>query len=305
MSDRLTPIPVAQLGELKDLLFTDFPSHLGGYGLIANLEEWYRNTPVIEHIQVFSLNDNWRDDGLFVVTVSELFVHLSSIHPSLPVSSFQDRCDLFLYSMIENNARLQRAMKLIDWSRSWRIVNLDSRSSADVLTALAELNVTWDYNLPFDNLYCPAERAINITYSIPEDVTVRRLTPAETDTVNDLWTYRHPGSAVGVRRLIERNYCVGAYDKASGQLLGWCLTFISQCHNALQIEPQFMGRGLGKLIVAKLAHERALQSKWSQGYVSPVNDISQNLFRSFGFERIGLSYWIGTRPREEHGRGAL
>lgn len=70
MPDRLTPIPVSELGELKNLLSTDFPRHLGGYGLIATLEEWHRKTPVVEHIQIFTLNGDWRGDGLFVVTVS-------------------------------------------------------------------------------------------------------------------------------------------------------------------------------------------------------------------------------------------
>lgn len=59
-----------------------------------------------------------------------------------------------------------------------------------------------------------------------------------------------------------------------------------------------MGRGLGKLIVAKLAHERALRGKWSHGFVAPTNAISQKVFRSFGFEKIGEAYWIGTKPQE-------
>lgn len=198
--------------------------------------------------------------------------------------------------MTGNSPRLNKALKLLDWDRSWRICALDGESS-EVPSVLEELNVSWDYNLPFDNLYCPPEVALGIKYTVPEDVCLRRLEPDETNTVNSLWTYRHPGSEVGVRRLIERNYCVGAYDKSTGQLLGWCLTFISQCHNALQIEPQFMGRGLGKLIVGKLAHERALQGKWSHAFVSPTNVASQRLFKSYGFFKIGLVYWIGTRPR--------
>lgn len=200
--------------------------------------------------------------------------------------------------MTENNDRLRRAVKLLDWDRSWRICALDSRNSEALNSVLQELNVSWDYNLPFDTLFCPAEVALNIKYSVPEDVTLRRLEPEETDTVNNLWTYRHPGSEVGVRRLIERNYCVGAYDKTTGQLLGWCLTFISQCHNALQIEPEFMGRGLGKLIAGKLAHERALQGKWSHAFVASTNEASQRLFKSHGFKKVGFAYWIGTRARE-------
>lgn len=172
------------------------------------------------------------------------------------------------------------------------------RNYSDVLQVLKELKVSWDYNLPFDTLFCPSDVALQIKFTVPDDVLVRRLTPEETQTVNDLWTYRHCGSEVGVRRLIERNYCVGAFDRNTGQLMAWCLTFISECHNALQVEPQFMGRGLGKLIVAKLAHERALRGKWSHGFVAPTNAISQKVFRSFGFEKIGEAYWIGTKPQE-------
>lgn len=212
--------------------------------------------------------------------------------------TFQDRCDLFLNSMTGDNERLRRALKLIDWSRGWRIVQLDSKSHDDTLSVLSELQVPVEYDLPFDTLYCPPELAIGLKYTVPDNVVVRRLQPSETDTVNGLWTYRHTNSEVGVRRLIERNYCVGAYDKTSGQLLGWCLTFISQCHNALQIEPKFMGRGLGRLITSKLAHERALQGKWSHAYVAASNTASQGLFKSCGFVKIGYVYWLATLPRQ-------
>lgn len=68
--DRLTRIPVSELGKLKDLLFTDFPRHIVGYGLIATMEEWYSKTPEVEHVSVLTLNGDWKEDGLVLVTVS-------------------------------------------------------------------------------------------------------------------------------------------------------------------------------------------------------------------------------------------
>lgn len=204
--------------------------------------------------------------------------------------------------MTEDNDRLRSALKLLDWNRSWRICALDARNKSDVETALHDLRVSWDYNLAFDTLFCSVERALEITYTVPENVHLRRLTAEETDQVNNLWTYRHPRSEVAVRRLIERNYCVGAYDRATAQLMGWCLTFISQCHNALQVEPEFKRRGLGKLIVAALTHRRAtVEGKWSHAFVSATNEVSLGIFKSAGFEHIGQAYWIGTRPRVEEG----
>lgn len=70
MRDRLIEIPTNELDKLKDLLYTDFPQHLVGYGLIANFCEWYAETPVVEHLKVLSLNGDWAQDGLFIVTVS-------------------------------------------------------------------------------------------------------------------------------------------------------------------------------------------------------------------------------------------
>lgn len=72
MPDKLVPIPVDRLPELKRLLSADFPRHLVGYGLIANLEEWHKQSPVIDHVHVWSLNGQWEIDGLFLVTVSFL-----------------------------------------------------------------------------------------------------------------------------------------------------------------------------------------------------------------------------------------
>lgn len=209
---------------------------------------------------------------------------------------------MFIYSLVEDNPRLRSALRLIDWERQfWRICCLDAKNKSDIIAVLDELKVHRDYDLPFDALFCPLERALDISFTVPENVQLRRLTSGETETVNNLWTYRHKGSEIGVRRLIERNYCVGAYDGESGQLMGWCLTFISQCHNALQVEPQFKGCGLGRLLVAKLAHERARQGKWSSGFVAPDNFISQKIFRSLGFEKVGDTFWIGTRAKSGEG----
>lgn len=70
MSDQLTPISYSELSKIKDLLATDFPSHLVGYGIIATLQEWCLSTPKLEDIEIFSLNGTWSDDGLFIVIVS-------------------------------------------------------------------------------------------------------------------------------------------------------------------------------------------------------------------------------------------
>lgn len=71
MVDRLTPIPASELGLLKELLATDFPNHLVGYGLVATLEEWFRETTEVQHIEIYTLNNDWKSDGVVLVCVSE------------------------------------------------------------------------------------------------------------------------------------------------------------------------------------------------------------------------------------------
>lgn len=204
--------------------------------------------------------------------------------------------DLLVHSLSGNNPRLRTALKLLDWRNGWRLSNFAERNRADILSVVKELQLAIDYQYSFDFYVCPVERALQIRYEVPEDVVLRPVSVDDAGLIDDLWPYRHPGSDVLVRTLIERNESVGAFDKASGELMGWCLIYLSQCHSIFQVRAEFARRGLGRLIAQKLAHDRALAGKCSMVYVNAGNAVSRRIFEGEGFVKVGEAHWLRTEP---------
>lgn len=68
MDDRLVEIPVAKWSDLRDLYLRDWPRHMLGYQTINTFLSWM-NQQRIDHLSVFSLNDDW-SDGTFLCLVS-------------------------------------------------------------------------------------------------------------------------------------------------------------------------------------------------------------------------------------------
>ena len=68
-ADVLEPIPSEDWPELRDLFRMDWPKHEVPFNTIQNYINWVQIDQRIMHLQVFSLNGSWRQNGTYLVVV--------------------------------------------------------------------------------------------------------------------------------------------------------------------------------------------------------------------------------------------
>lgn len=78
----LTNISATSLSELKELYRVDWPLHVGSYNLLKVYAKRFTENPKWEEkVKFWTLNDNWRQHGSFVMTFG-FMINLNSLEPS-------------------------------------------------------------------------------------------------------------------------------------------------------------------------------------------------------------------------------
>lgn len=122
---------------------------------------------------------------------------------------------------------------------------------------------------------------------------------ADAEVVNDEWPNKHIGSHFFVKRLIELNPNIGAYDK-DGRLMGWSLRLQSGPLGALQVQKQFARKGIGSLVANAMCKILANMQLDTFALVGAQNFPSQKLFEKLGFEHKDDAYWLRTLPLDRN-----
>lgn len=199
----------------------------------------------------------------------------------------------FIFSIADSSPRLIEALTLFDFHN--KRLSYAHCLHETIVSAHQSLGIDYVQYQVFPFLYCGPERALQLTYTVPATIELRPLQPQDAKLVNDSWIYRDDGTEEMIRFQIETNDSVGAYDRASGDLIGWCVIFLMGSHSILQVRPQFGGRGLGKLIAIKLTVDRARKGLASHCFIHPDNHVSLKLFQGIGFEVVSQATWMGEK----------
>lgn len=202
---------------------------------------------------------------------------------------------MFICSISGNLDRLQRALKLLDWSRRW-IISMQSMNQ-EIINILKDLYVSFE-TATYNTFYYPAEELRKWHYTVPEDILLRRLMPEEAEIVDRDWPYRYPGSEQMIRRRIQLNDSLGAIDRSTGKLMGWVVIGDMQDEAMLRVEEEYKQKGVGKLLLVKMAHDRALLGKWCVGMLSPTNVAAQKIGKSLKLTRVDDMHWVYATPKK-------
>lgn len=231
------------------------------------LEDPHRSNHL--HIDVKCLNQEWTSDGLF------LLIHSDS------------RNSVFPFTLVTENPRIKEALKLLDLADEYVVKYTHFNMKNIVRITLEEIQlINLYYFLDFNYFVCPVDKALKVTYSIPEDILLKPLTPEVTPEIIEYLPYRSAYTEMLFRFSIESMGSVGAYRKSTGELMAWCLLYPNECHSALTVKPEHRGQGLGKLLARKLMLDRALENKPSHCMIKKENLVSEHIFRSLGFEIV-------------------
>jgi FR47-like protein len=132
-------------------------------------------------------------------------------------------------------------------------------------------------------------------FSAPSNITLKPLSLDDASIVNDEWSNNCVGSHFLVKRLIEWNPNIGAYNE-NNELMGWCLRLQSGPLGALQVRKKFMRLGVGSLCIVAMSKIHANMNLDTFALINEGNFNSQNLFVKMGFKHTDDAYWLRTRP---------
>jgi hypothetical protein len=131
--------------------------------------------------------------------------------------------------------------------------------------------------------------------SAPNNVTLKPLSLDDAEIVNDEWPNKCVGSEFLVKRLVDWNPNIGAYDE-NNELMGWCLRLQAGPLGALQVRKKFMRRGIGSLCAITMSKILGNMNLDTFALVNESNFNSQNMFVKLGFKHTDDAYWLRTLP---------
>lgn len=70
LTEKLVSIEKNDWIELRNLYRSDWQKNILTYYTIDNFIRWVQLEPDYKHLQIYSLNDDWRHDGTFIIIVS-------------------------------------------------------------------------------------------------------------------------------------------------------------------------------------------------------------------------------------------
>lgn len=119
------------------------------------------------------------------------------------------------------------------------------------------------------------------------------------EIVNELWPNKHQGSLFFVKRLIEWNPQIGAFNE-NNELMGWCLRLQSGALGALQVREKFMRRGIGSLLIMAMCKVLSANSDSDTFALTGRDNLaSRIMFAKLGFKHTDDAYWIRTFPLDD------
>lgn len=272
--DKLSSISLEDLPSLISVYERSTTKDLLAIYNLASYKKWLENQiPRSNHLQidVKCLNQDWTTDGLFLL-----------IHGDSPKS-------VFPFTRGTDNPRIRTALKLLlqDPAEDYVVKYVHSHCKDVVKLTLDEMHLSRAYYfLEFNYYVCPVEKSMRVTYTVPDHILLKPLSPEVTPEIIQYLPYKSPYTEKLFRFSIESMGSSGAYSKSTGELMAWCLLYPNECHSALTVKPEFRGQGLGKLLTQKLTLDRALENKPSHCMIKKDNHVSEHIFLSLGYEIV-------------------
>lgn len=141
---------------------------------------------------------------------------------------------------------------------------------------------------------CPVEKALQVNYTVPHHVILKPLT---FDNLTDLKDHlpSPPSTSINyLQQIVAFLPSIGAFDRETGELMAWIVTYYNECHSALRVKEKYRRMGLARLLCQKLMKDRALEGKASHSHIVCGNVASENLFLDLGFE-VDTEIWFGGK----------
>uniref|UniRef100_A0AAG5DFG6 N-acetyltransferase domain-containing protein n=1 Tax=Anopheles atroparvus TaxID=41427 RepID=A0AAG5DFG6_ANOAO len=273
-NDRLEKIPRCDWEEWRDLYLRDWPRYELSYNTVQNYINWSKRDPKIKDLAIYSLNGSWRENGTYIII---------------------DRIDLYMDTLEESTDTLRRALHLVDWD--YYYVAVMCQYDKLLFETFEKLDVMVFNARPNTMYFLAKEKALTLSWQVPEGLRLGPLLPSHAKFINDLWPHRETGSEFYLERFIRWNVSMGLFDdREGGTLLGWCVLMQKGAMASLGVAER--RKGYGTLVVKAFAKKLAELGHNSYASVLVDNEPSKALFESVGFKAIGRVNWVRNCERK-------
>ncbi|XP_054082931.1 uncharacterized protein LOC105209797 [Zeugodacus cucurbitae] len=269
----ITLSDIVDLKTLRALCHSNCATSALGYYTLDNFIKWHERDKQLQRVRVYTLNDGrWRHNGLYmIVDCFQLFVHI------LPVKEAQ--------------TLLRTALKMLDWTKGFKITAIPDMYIDTVHKVLEELRLTWE-GIRLNIYQLAREKALNIKVSCPSGFKMRSLNIADAKLINELWHANNAGSLEIIKRLIIYNNNIGVYAQESGELVAWCIRCQSGFIGMLHVKPTYRRSGLALLLCLAMVQEIATQGDEVRAMIHEHNEASKELCKKLCFQQTGVTHII-------------
>ncbi|XP_049549056.1 uncharacterized protein LOC125960005 [Anopheles darlingi] len=145
------------------------------------------------------------------------------------------------------------------------------------------------------NYWVPQQKASKITYTVPQDVTLRPLQEEHAQFLNDTWPYRYEQSKWYIETAIRVNSGFGLFDIKDGSLLACVFKNDHDSVGHLYTLPNKTNRGYGSTLAKAMTRKIAFQdNQHALAFISPSNEQSIRIFTKIGYVPVSRTIWLSS-----------
>ncbi|XP_058820208.1 uncharacterized protein LOC131682610 [Topomyia yanbarensis] len=278
--DKLVNLSILDLEELESVLRRQWDRNEIGCRTVQNYLNWLRVDSDIEDLKIFSLNGNWRNDGTFIII---------------------DCIYIYIYNFKERNDSMERALRLLDWKRSYSICMFPERFKLSITNIFRELKLETSLFTEDIIYYLPSDAADRLNIDLPEGYRLAPLERKHAKQINANWEFKAEAETERfIVRLIDSgcNVTIGLFIESSDELIGWCLQSPSGEISLLSVDHRYRRKGFGALLVTAFVKRIAANGLGSYASVVLSNEPSRKLFKRLGFYEKEKVHWIVNKPKQ-------
>lgn len=202
-----------------------------------------------------------------------------------------------MYTLADNNDRLTDLLRLLDWSKGFKVSSFREKFRSAVVTVVDELQLEREYDSKTFLYFFTRDKASSLDVTTPEGYMLKPMsTWAHAEIANNVWPNQHEGSLFFLKRLIDWNPNIGLFTKDDDKLVAWCFRLQSGPLGALQVDEKYMRKGFGSLVTRKMCQILAEMDQDTFALVGDHNEASQLMFEKIGFKVVDYCYWLRTIP---------
>lgn len=155
-----------------------------------------------------------------------------------------------------------------------------------------------DHETPTLLYQLPKSAAVALQVSPPEGIELKKLRDEDISQAIKIYPFRSDYSMHLFKRRNKFNTSLGAYDKATGELLGWCLRYETGVLTAFQVEEKHKRKGYGELLLKAMSKMVGEQGDDVTGCIVEGNVPSLELFEKLGFKYTEIDIvWLGFEQK--------